>query len=268
MKKIIINADDLGLSEGVNQGILKAYQEGFLNHASLMANTDYFEQAVEEIIPHCPNLHVGVHLNLTCAKALYSNNILTKKGVLKNSFFTLLLKRKSKKVLDSLKNEIECQILKIKETGIAISHIDGHEHVHVIPSINRIVQAAAVRHGIGRVREINESFSTSFKYNLRTASFANVAKFFLLKFLTFFNKNKNTVAFYSILNTCEINAENLFNYLENANGKKVEIMLHPSIVALDQDLKNLDQRFIDFLHSEFRTQELELCFNPKFAKYL
>ena len=266
-RNIIINADDLGLSPGVNQAILKAHNLGFLSHASLMANTEYFEEAVSEIIPNCKNLKIGVHVNLTCAKALYVENILAENGLLKNDFVKLLFKRKTKKVLDSLENEIELQILKIKDKGIEIAHIDGHEHVHIIPSINKIVRKLAKKHSIPRIREINESFFTTFKYNLKTASFANIIKLMILRFLSIFNENKKEVQFYSILNTCEINAENLFEYLENSDHQSVEIMLHPSIIELDKNIKNLEPRFIDFLNSNFRTQELELCFNKKFEKY-
>lgn len=267
VKKIIINADDLGFSPGVNQAILKAHNQGFLTHASLMANTDYFDDAVSEILAKCKELKVGVHVNLTCAKPLFKENKIATEGFLKNDFVKLLFKRKTKKVLHSLEKEIEMQILKIKNAGIEISHIDGHEHVHIIPSINKIVRKLAKKYNIDRVREINESFITSFKYNLRTASFANIIKLMLLRFLQLYNKNNNNVKFYSILNTCEINEENLFQYLENADYKIVEIMLHPGITALDQNIKNLDQRFVDFLHSDFRTQEYELCFNEKFKKY-
>jgi predicted glycoside hydrolase/deacetylase ChbG (UPF0249 family) len=267
VKKLIINADDLGFSPGVNQAILETHLGGFLSHASLMANTEYFNHAIEEIIPQCKNLKVGVHVNLTCAKALFPTNVLTEKGFLNNTFVSLLFKIKSKKVLNSLENEIEMQILKIKNAGIEISHIDGHEHVHIIPSVNKIVRKLAKKHSIKRVREINENFFTSFKYNLKTASFANIIKLLLLKFLSIFNQNKNEVQFYSILNTCEINAQNLFDYLENTQDQNIEIMLHPSKIELDKDVKNLELRFIDFLNSKFRTQEFELCFNEKFRKF-
>ena len=49
VKKLIINADDLGFSLGVNKAILEANNKGFLSHASLMANTEYFNHAIEEI---------------------------------------------------------------------------------------------------------------------------------------------------------------------------------------------------------------------------
>jgi len=265
--RLIINADDLGFSKGINEAIKKAHLEGFLTHASLMANVSYFEDAIENVIAQCPNLKIGVHLNLTCGTALYKDNILAENTGFRNHFVNLLFKFKSQKVLAHIEKEIEHQILTIQNKGIQISHIDGHEHVHIIPSINKIVRKLAEKYHIPRIREINEDFGESFKYNGKTASKANYIKLFLLRFLSQFNSNTKKVKFYSILNTCEINTENLFAYLENSHEKEVEIMLHPSLIELDRNEKNLDSRFIDFLNSPYRTQEFELCFNPKFKDY-
>lgn len=270
VKKLIINADDLGFSLGVNEAILLANTKGFLTHASLMANTQYFDHAVEQIIPKCSSLKVGVHVNLTCANALYSNNVLTENGYLNNDFVKLLFKRKSKKVLQSMEKEIELQILKIKETGINISHIDGHEHVHIIPSINKIVRRLAKKYDIKRVREINEGLFESWKFNGKTASFANVIKLLLLKFLSLFNENSGEIGFYSMLNTCEINGENLFPFLkESKSYETVEIMVHPALPNLDtpEYFETLDPRFVEFLKESHRKSEFDLCFDENFGKY-
>ena len=270
VKKIIINADDLGFSLGVNHAILKANREGFLSHASLMANTQYFDHAVQEVIPNCKNLQIGVHVNLTCAKALFPNSILAEGGFLTNTFVSLLFKWKTKGVLEAIENEIELQILKIKENGIDISHIDGHEHVHVIPSINKIVRKLAQKHGVVRVREINESFFESWKYNGKTASASNVIKLVLLKFLSLFNENENKIGFYSMLNTCEIKDDNLFDFLQNSQTyKTVEVMLHPALTENDsaEYYQTLDPRFVTFFQDPHRKSEFDLCFNPNFAAY-
>lgn len=270
VKQIILNADDLGFSLGVNKAILKASTEGYLSHASLMGNTTYFQHAIEEVIPKCPRLKVGVHVNLTCASALSSENSLTTNGELKNTFVTLLFRRKTKRVLEDLEKEIELQILKIKNAGVNISHIDGHEHVHIIPSINTIVRRLAKKYNISRVREINESIIESYQFNGRTASFANVIKLFLLKFLSLFNKNSKKVGFYSMLNTCEINAENLFLFLQKSkNYDVVEVMVHPGILGLDSTkyFKTLDERFVQFLQDDHRKSEFVLCFDKKFENF-
>lgn len=271
VNKIILNADDLGFSLGVNEAILKANTEGYLSHASLMANTTYFHHAVEEVIPKCPQLKVGVHVNLTCASALSSQNSLTANGELKNTFVTILFRRKTKRVLEDLEKEIELQILKIKNAGINISHIDGHEHVHIIPSINIIVRRLAKKYNIKRVREINENIWESYKFNGRTASFANVIKLFLLKFLSLFNDNSKKVGFYSMLNTCEINAENLFPFLQKSTKYDLlEVMVHPGIPGLDsaEYFSSLDGRFVEFLEDGHRKLEYDLCFDKRFEKFV
>lgn len=267
-RNIIINADDLGFTLGVNLAIQKAHLEGYLTHASLVANTDFFDHAVSEVLPSCPNLKIGLHLNLTVGKALHVGSFFSQNGKFNNTFVKFLFMRKTPKVLQDLESEIEAQILKLKFNGVDIQHIDGNEHIHIIPSINKIVKRLARKHSIGRIREINENWWTTLKFNLRTASFANIIKLVLLKFLSVFNQNKNEVQFYSILNTCEINAENLFNYLENTDYQSVEIMLHPSFINMEINLNEWVPRLHEFLLSDYRTQELELCFNEKFKKYV
>ena len=267
VKNIILNADDLGFSLGVNNAILQAHQKGFLSHASLIANTEYFDHAIEKVIPECKDLKVGVHVNLTCAKALYKENVLTRNGFLENTFIKLLFFRKTRKVLDSLEKEIELQIIKIKNAGISISHIDGHEHVHIIPSINKIVRRLAKKHNINRVREINEGLFESWKFNGKTGSLANVVKLFLLRFLSLFNSNSGKIGFYSMLNTCEINGDNLFPFLkENNSFETVEIMLHPALTEFDSAAyyKSLNSRFVEFFNSSHRKSEFDLCFDERF----
>lgn len=266
--KIIINADDLGLSPGVNEAIFRAHNQGFLTHASFMANGDFFEDALHNVALKCKNLNIGLHINLTCCTALSKNNLIADKdGILTNNFIKLLFLRKNREILQSIENEIEAQLIRLKNNNIHISHIDGHEHVHIIPSINKIVKRIADKYEIKRIREINESVIKSFRFNFRTASFANIIKLLLLRFLTLFNSNSGNNTFYSILNTCEINEHNLFNYLENTQNETVEIMLHPSISKLDENYKNLDIRFLRFLQSDYRRQEYELCFSKKFKNY-
>lgn len=270
VKNLIINADDLGFSLGVNEAILLASTQGFLTHASLMANTQYFDHATKEIIPQTKNLKIGVHVNLTCARALYKENVLTRNGFLENTFVKLLFCRKDKMVLDSLEREIELQIIKIKNAGINISHIDGHEHVHIIPSINKIVRRLAKKHKIKRVREINEGLFESWKFNGKTASFANIIKLLLLKFLSLFNENSGDIGFYSMLNTCEINGSNLFQFLEKSDRyDTVEVMLHPALPSMDKSeyFETLDQRFVEFLKDSHRKSEFDLCFNREFENY-
>lgn len=266
-KQLIINADDLGFTLGINTAIKKAHQEGYLSHASLMANMPYFDDAIENVVAECPHLNIGVHLNLTCGKALFRENVLAENGEFKNSFIKILLLKNSKHLLNSIEKEMELQILKIKEKDISISHIDGHEHIHIIPSINRIVKKLAKKYQIPRIREINEDIFESIKYNRHSANRVNYIKLFLLKFLSHFNHNEKKVNFYSILNTCEINEKNLFSFLDATSHPTIEIMLHPGLHEENFSIEQLDERFKEFLTSKHRVEEYQLCFNKKFENY-
>jgi predicted glycoside hydrolase/deacetylase ChbG (UPF0249 family) len=64
MKKLIVTADDFGLTEKINQGILEAHRRGIVTSASLMANGSAFDDAVARL-KEAPRLGIGAHLNLT-----------------------------------------------------------------------------------------------------------------------------------------------------------------------------------------------------------
>ncbi|MBC8231137.1 alpha-L-rhamnosidase N-terminal domain-containing protein, partial [bacterium] len=93
MKKVIINADDLGISKGTNQAIMKDFREGILTSASLMANMPGYEDAVGKVIPNNPGLGIGIHLSLTIGKSVLDKSkiplLVDESGYFKNSFFKL-----------------------------------------------------------------------------------------------------------------------------------------------------------------------------------
>ena len=85
MKKFILNADDFGMSDSYNQAVLEGYSFGLLKSASLCANGEAFDNAINNIIPNCPNLSVGVHLNIIKGKSLTNAPLLTDKNNIFNN---------------------------------------------------------------------------------------------------------------------------------------------------------------------------------------
>src|SRR5574344_2702010 len=63
-KKFIFNADDFGMSNAYNKAVLAGYNSGFLTSASICANGESFDAAVNEVLPECSDLGTGVHLNI------------------------------------------------------------------------------------------------------------------------------------------------------------------------------------------------------------
>ena len=92
--KKIFNADDFGISKGVNAAIVKAHREGILNSASLMINQKYADDAVK-LAKEMPNMEIGLHLNLTneypAAPAKKIPLLVNEQGKLKNGFLNLFL---------------------------------------------------------------------------------------------------------------------------------------------------------------------------------
>jgi hopanoid biosynthesis associated protein HpnK len=155
MRRLIVNADDFGLTEGVNRAVLEAHRQGVLTSASLLANGPAFDDAVEQA-RGAPALSVGAHLNLTegIAVAGASASSLTAAGG-RFAFRPLAL---AKNILAGriARADVECelraQIEKILGAGVRITHLDGHKHVHVLPVILDTVVKLAREYGIPWVR--------------------------------------------------------------------------------------------------------------------
>ena len=167
MKNLIVNADDLGWTDGVNRGILDAFRGGIVTSTSLLANGAAFAEAAT-LAKSSPRMGVGVHLNLSdgapTADRESVTSLLSDDGMLADSPENLLLKRARRKlVLEEVEEEWDAQIQKVREAGIRPTHVDGHKHVHMLPGLFSIALRLAKKHGIEAIRVSLEESS------LRTA---------------------------------------------------------------------------------------------------
>ncbi len=160
MKKVIINADDFGLSKSINKGIIRAYKEGVLTSVSLMVNMPGFEDAVN-LIKTNPGLGAGLHINIFRGKPILSYDK-TKTLTDKNGFFLQsifkIVKRIYQKRISLTELELECgaQIKKALDEGINITHLDSEKHLHLFGCIYGIIVRLGRKYGIYKIRNINE----------------------------------------------------------------------------------------------------------------
>ncbi|MDY6310925.1 MAG: ChbG/HpnK family deacetylase [Cyanobacteriota bacterium] len=197
-KKFILNADDFGLGFAQNQAVLEGYVNGFLSSASLCANGDAFDNAVNDVLPDCPNLSVGVHLNIMEGKSLTGAKSLTDSdGNFNKSYLYYLWKRNDVEVLDDIKEEFIAQVERILE-HTKVSHIDSHVHVHAIPSIFEIVCKIAHKYEIPYIRTQHEElyFVPKFEKHLNLQFPMNLLKVALLNYFT--KSNKETADVYDL----------------------------------------------------------------------
>jgi len=261
MNTFIVNADDLGMTPGTNKAIFKGYDAGMITHTSIMANSDYFSEAIDGL-QNRKGLCVGMHLNLTYGKALHLNSIYNDaQGIFNLGYLKLLvLSTHNKDFLKAVEIEFEQQILRVIDKGLTLTHIDSHRHIHLIPGIYRIVVKLAKKYNVPRVRLINENMISSISLSGRYNFILNggIIKYFLLRTFTAidarhanFYKNIN---FYSILYTGVVTQDIIQKV--SASGNNYEIMVHPGILELDKEVIFYDHDEKSYRMSTEREDEL------------
>ena len=156
MKQLIINADDFGLTDAVNTGIVEAHLHGIVTSTTIMATGEAFDAAVS-MRHRTPRLGVGAHLNLTGGRpvspAQNISSLVDNKGQLHLSPGRLLRALVTRQVrLAEIEIELRSQVTKILEAGIRPTHLDGHKHVHLLPGVAEIVIRLAKEFAISSVR--------------------------------------------------------------------------------------------------------------------
>jgi hopanoid biosynthesis associated protein HpnK len=154
VRRLIINADDFGLTSGVNQAISEASSSGVLTSATIMANSRAYEEAVK-LAKSLPALKTGCHIVLIDGEPLTRGlSSLTSGGPrfrssLKEFAFVAVRGRIS---ADEIQREAEAQIRRIQSSGITVTHVDSHKHTHMFPHVLRPVLRAAKACGVRAAR--------------------------------------------------------------------------------------------------------------------
>ena len=162
-RNLIVNADDLGWTAGVNRGVAEAHRNGIVTSASLLANGAAFAEAVE-LVRKSRGLGVGVHLNLSDGPPVAAPEavatLVNASGEFEGGPDGLLLKIATRGLaMREVETEWEAQIAKIRAAGIQPTHLDGHKHVHMLPGLFEIALRLAKRHDIGAIRVSLEASS-------------------------------------------------------------------------------------------------------------
>lgn len=159
MKRLVVTADDFGLSPGVVEGIVDAHQIGIVTSTSLMVNAPAAEAAFEEA-RRLPSLATGLHFVLTFGRPLGPTDPLSRLLDEDGSFRKNGSGAHPPARPDEVREELRAQLRAFeKGVGRPPTHIDGHHHVHLHPGILRVAIEEAGRLGIplrSRGREVRE----------------------------------------------------------------------------------------------------------------
>lgn len=157
-RRLIVNADDFGFSDGVTRGIMEAHAAGSVTSTSIMANGIDFENAVRLARAH-RKLGVGVHLNLVQGRPLLRVPSLTSARTGEfHSLDSLARRLDLRRRIDmgELAAELRAQIERVRGAGLAITHVDSHRHSHMMPWMFPVVCRVAEEAGVPAIRVARE----------------------------------------------------------------------------------------------------------------
>lgn len=150
---LIINADDLGLTPGINRGIFEAASVGALTSASMMVNAPGFDDALARLRWAARPPALGLHLNLTLGTPLTrAPSLVDPHGHLLSCSALVVRALRGRIDMRAVENEVRAQVQALIAAGITPTHLDSHRHIHLLPGIRGAVTRVAAEFGIRIVR--------------------------------------------------------------------------------------------------------------------
>lgn len=269
--KLVISNDDFGLTFGFNAAIEECFKKGVTTSTSIITNGFAFQNSLKLLRTSLKNISLGLHLNITHGEA-FSEELATSEGLYKFEFhdYYIRLVRNNPKLLKAISRDLESQFkVSIEKHNLPIDHVDGHDHIHMIPSIFEIVCKLCRKYNINYLRLTNEPYylTGSILQNLVPLINKNIIKFVILNYLSQGNqklleqyKLRSPQSFYGILHSNNINNVTFTKAIEDAlhrNSDLVEIALHPAFPNYPKDRNFPDKTVERFATSQQREKEMK-----------
>jgi predicted glycoside hydrolase/deacetylase ChbG (UPF0249 family) len=262
-KWIVFCADDLGISTGTNEGILRAFEAGLVRETSLCVTGNAWKEGIEKVRDLHPELGMGLHLSFTLGKAV--NGPISQLTDSEGNFRPLpqilkacYLKRLDKKALEA---EVLAQLKRAGSGASRITHLNGHHHVHVFPQIRDVVIQVLKQASIPWIRLPCEEPQIWNRLSFRRHLLAHLTKSFRQKAQGLHLPAYGT-SFVGLSGFDRPSYEAFFlKQLNKLKSNKAEWMLHPRMS--DNDFASLDH--LKPGQSSNHQQELDTLTNPEFV---
>src|SRR5580658_248478 len=230
--RIIVNADDLGISEPVNEAIFQGMQRRTITSATVLSNGPAVRAATKELRLF-PNCSFGVHLNLTEFEPLWSGSHTDLANILdQNRCFNGNSIREvgiNLPMLRAIFREWCFQIENVMRLGVEPSHLDAHHHVHTIPQMLPVLAALRRRYKINKVR-----ISRNMYDDAERPGRLLLAKKWL------FNFDLRTIGFRTTRIFTDLGTFIKLCAARPPRRRTVELMTHPGAVPRDEEANLLE----------------------------
>lgn len=228
--RLIVTADDVGLHAGMNAGAVRAHVDGIVTACSVVANGAAFGDAVDRL-SECPRMSVGVHLTLVEESPVCSaqkiSSLLADNGRFFRNFRSFSARYALGRIrIAEVELELRTQIEKLLAIGLQPAHLNGHQHLHVLPRIFDVVLSLADEYRIGYVRIPSDHVPAG------TATGRAVS----MKVLNVFGEHARrrgrdlrTATTFGIVGAGHLTYSRLLALLGGLNGDTAELVCHPGI---------------------------------------
>ncbi len=238
MRTLTVTADDFGASEDVNAAVVEAHHYGIVNAASLLVTGDAWRNAVTLAYAN-PLLSVGLHLALVDGRAVLAPreipHLVDGEGRFERSPLRAGLRYQfARSAKAELTREIRAQLERFRGTGLHLSHVDGHHHLHLHPLVLGVLADLAAEFAIPAIRLPDEELGTALALDgrLPIQRVAYRAIFRLLRRHGVRRLRGSGVGYsdrvYGLFATGRIDEEYLVRLLPRMRGNRVELYAHPS----------------------------------------
>jgi len=238
--RVIINGDDFGRSTNINAAIIRAHKEGVLTSASLMVAGDAVEDAVA--LAHAtPTLAVGLHIVVAGGRSVLPSteipHLANSSGRLPDNAASAGARYFLSCTLQAeLAREIKAQFGRFAATGLPMSHVDGHMHMHMVPSVFRMLLPLAQEYGAAGVRIVQDDLELALRYDRRRA-LTKVGWALAFGMLARHGRGQlrgyrlaATDRVYGLLQTGQMQEAYVILVLKQMTIPTAELYLHPSLV--------------------------------------
>ncbi len=204
--KLIVTADDVGLDRAMTEGAIRGHVHGIVTACSIVANGDDFAGAAARL-RDLPRLEVGIHLALVEERSLTTGSLMPK------NYVRFLLSRRH----PDPEREMRAQIEKVLHAGLFVTHLNGHQHLHLWPPLFAIVERLAHEYRIPYVRRVDDRGGRAGA--LRRASMAVLNRLGRRAR----GKNDRTIG---VAEAGHLTAERIIELLDHVDGV-TELVTHP-----------------------------------------
>ncbi len=239
MKRVIVTGDDFGLSPDINEAIEEAHRRGILTTASLMVGAQSATDAIERA-RRLPSLRVGLHLvlvdgspvlpvgaipNLLDGTGNFSSH-LVRAGI--RFFFSPEARRQ-------LEAEVRAQFQAFQRTGLPLDHVNTHHHMHLHPTVSRVLLKVGEDYGLKAVRLPYEPPIASWRASRRALLQRMGTAFFLYPWIILLKKRMGQRGIYSndfvfgMHDGGNLHLDPVLRYLKSLSEGVTEIYFHPAL---------------------------------------